>query len=256
MDKPTVTLRNVVLGQGRQKILASIIGKTSDEIRDQARTIVACPVDIVEWRIDWYDGAFDADQCVKQAREICEGIGSKALLATFRTQAEGGEKALDQQAYKALNVSLIEDGCVDAIDLELSQGNALFGELVVKAHEKGVKVFGSSHDFDGTPAKEEIIARLCAMQDLGADVLKIAVMPQCRADVVKLIDATREMYEDHARQPLITMAMGSQGMVTRLVGESYGSAATFGAAAAVSAPGQISVDDLKTVLDIVHAGLS
>ena len=123
MDKTVITLQDVTLGQGRQKILASIVGKTAQEISDQANTIVACPVDIVEWRIDWYDGAFDVDLCVAQAQSIRESIGSRAFLATFRTQAEGGEKAQDRQAYKALYASLIEDGCVDAIDLELSQGD-------------------------------------------------------------------------------------------------------------------------------------
>lgn len=41
-------------------------------------------------------------------------------------------------------------------------------------------MIASSHDFEKTPAKEEILARLIRMQDCGADLLKLAVMPPHR----------------------------------------------------------------------------
>ena len=46
--------------------------------------------------------------------------------------------------------------------------------------------------------------------------------------------------------------MGGMGVVSRLAGESYGSAATFGAAAQASAPGQVGIADLAKVLDTVQ----
>jgi hypothetical protein len=42
------------------------------------------------------------------------------------------------------------------------------------------------------------------MQELGADICKIAVMPQTTADVITLLDATQEMYHKHADRPLIS----------------------------------------------------
>ena len=51
----------------------------------------------------------------------------------------------------------------------------------------------SNHDFEKTPSKEEIVARLQKMQELGADLPKIAVMPQCKKDVLTLLAATEEM---------------------------------------------------------------
>ena len=56
-------------------------------------------------------------------------------------------------------------------------------ELIVEAHRYGVKALASSHDFSGTPDQEEMIRRLCKMQSLAADILKIAVMPQTPKDV-------------------------------------------------------------------------
>ncbi len=51
---------------------------------------------------------------------------------------------------------------------------------------------------------------------------------------------------------IITMSMAKTGVISRLAGEVFGSAATFGAVKKASAPGQISVNDLRTVLTILH----
>ena len=93
------------------------------------------------------------------------------------------------------------------------------------------------------------------MQDMNADISKIAVMPACRQDVLTLLLATLEMTEKYADRPIITMSMAGTGVVSRLVGESFGSALTFGAASQASAPGQIDVEQLRQVLDIIHESL-
>ena len=102
--------------------------------------------------------------------------------------------------------------------------------IISKAHDFNVKVVSSNHDFDKTPEKEELIRRLCKMQELGADIPKIAVMPTCRRDVLMLLDATLEMTESYADRPIITMSMAGTGVISRLAGEAFGSALTFGAA--------------------------
>lgn len=255
MNNQTVKVRNLEIGRGRPKIMASIVGKTQDEVLEQAKMMVSCPVDIVEWRLDWFEGSCDTCLCSNLSQEIRATIGDAPLLMTFRTKDEGGERKLNGRDYEDFYTALIDQSCADLIDAELFKGNEIFSRLVEKAHSKNIKVIGSSHDFEKTPEKAQIIARLCKMQDLGADILKISVMPQNRSDVIALMDATRQMYEEYATQPLITISMGPLGLASRLVGETYGSAATFGAAAAASAPGQISVDDLETVLAIVHKGI-
>ena len=51
------------------------------------------------------------------------------------------------------------------------------------------------------------------------------------------------------------MSMAGTGVVSRLTGETFGSALTFGAATKASAPGQINVNELEQVLDIIHKSL-
>jgi 3-dehydroquinate dehydratase-1 len=90
------------------------------------------------------------------------------------------------------------------------------------------------------------------MQDLGADILKIAVMPNSQKDVITLLFATEEMVSNYAHQPVVTMSMASTGLISRLSGEAFGSAITFGAIEKASAPGQINANELNQVLNIIH----
>ena len=138
------------------------------------------------------------------------------------------------------------------MDVELFTGEETVREIIDAAHAAGVRVVGSSHDFDRTPPKEEIIARLLKMQELGADIPKIAVMPRSKRDVLVLLSATEEMVTEYADRPVITMSMARTGLISRLCGEAFGSACTFGTAGKASAPGQMNAADLDTVLRLIH----
>lgn len=184
-----------------------------------------------------------------------EAIPEMPILATFRSKKEGGELEISTAAYVELNKAIIDSGNADLIDVELFTGEAQVKELIAHAHDKGVRVIMSNHDFDKTPSYNEILTRLKSMQTLGADIPKIAVMPTCKADVITLLQATNDMHENFADRPIITMSMAGTGVLSRLCGEVFGSALTFGAAKKASAPGQMGVEDLKTVLSLLHKSL-
>ena len=93
------------------------------------------------------------------------------------------------------------------------------------------------------------------MQALGADIPKIAVMPTCKRDVITLLAATEEMTTKHNGTPIITMSMGSMGLISRLCGEAFGSSVTFGAVGESSAPGQMNASDLNTILELIHKSM-
>ena len=100
-----------------------------------------------------------------------------------------------------------------------------------------------------SPPKAELVSRMVAMQQAGADLPKLAVMPQSRADVLELLAATAEMTDHHPETPVITMSMGALGAVSRLCGEAFGSAMTFANPGTASAPGQVGLDVVNAVLD-------
>ncbi|PWC16987.1 type I 3-dehydroquinate dehydratase [Brenneria roseae subsp. roseae] len=248
----TVTVKNLVIGEGAPKIIVSLMGKDVPAIKSEAQYYKDFDFDILEWRIDHFDDVENIESVIDAARQLRSIIHDKPILFTFRTAKEGGEKDISPDDYISLNQKIIDSGLVDMIDLELFTGDQWVSATIEHAHAKGVKVIMSNHDFHKTPPKEEIIKRLRKMQELGADIPKIALMPQNKNDVVTLLAATLEMYEKHADRPIITMSMSKPGIISRLSGEVFGSAATFGALKKASAPGQIGIQDLRSVLNILH----
>lgn len=251
----TIKVRDIEIGAGAPKIIVPIVGVTKEDILNEAKTFDSIPVDVVEWRVDWFEHVFEFDKVEDVLKELRTALGNIPLLLTFRTKKEGGEKAIDTKDYKELNLRAAKTGYVDFIDVEIFTGDDVVREIIDGAHAAGVKVIASNHDFFKTPAKSDIIYRLRKMQDMGADIPKIAVMPQSKRDVLTLLCATEEMVTDYADRPIITMSMAGTGVISRLCGEVFGSSMTFGAAKKASAPGQMGVNDLNTVLDLLHCAM-
>lgn len=251
----TVKVRNIEIGAGIPKICVPIVGVTREEILAAAENIKSTKADVVEWRVDWYEDIFDFAKTEATMQALREVLGEMPILFTFRTSKEGGEKAIETETYVELNQNAAKTGLIDLVDVEAFTGDESVKAVVETAHANGVKVIASNHDFHKTPAKEEIVSSLRKMQDLGADIPKIAVMPQNTKDVLTLLAATEEMAREYADRPIITMSMSGTGVISRLCGEVFGSALTFGAVGKVSAPGQIGIEDLTTVIGLLHKSL-
>ena len=251
----TVKIRNVEIGAGIPKICVPIVGVTKEDILAQAKALQSLPADVVEWRIDWFENVFDFDALKDALTDLRAVLRGLPLLMTFRTSKEGGEKAIDAEDYAELNIKAAQTGLVDLIDVEVFTGDEIVSRIIREAHAAGVKVVASNHDFDKTPDKDDIVSRLRKMQAMDADIPKIAVMPRSKKDVLTLLAATEEMATDYADRPIITMSMAGTGVISRLCGEVFGSALTFGAAGKASAPGQMGVQDLSTVLGLLHNAL-
>lgn len=249
----TVTVKNITLGEGIPKICVSLVGKDKEAYITEIAAIRKSAADVVEWRMDWFDEVENIETLLDILQFLHHELYEYPILATFRSTKEGGEKILSDERYVAINEAVCRSGLVDMIDVELFRGEAVVTRLIKTAHANDRKVIMSNHDFHQTPSYDQILTRLKAMQNFGADIAKIAVMPTCKNDVLTLLAATSDMIDQYATCPIITMAMSGTGVITRLCGELFGSCLTFGAAKKASAPGQIPVDDLKQVLDILHA---
>ena len=241
----TVKIRNIVLGEGLPKIAVPNVGENEDEILASAKEIAAAKPDLMEWRIDYYtDGIKDNDQLISTAKKLREVVGELPILVTFRTKNEGGVLGLSEGGYLDLVETVIENRLGDAVDIELFHDEKRVQELVSGAHRYNVVVIMSNHDFEKVPAKDVIEFRLKKMAEMGADVPKLACMPHSAGDVLTLLEATNEV-NNEIPNPLITMAMGDIGKVTRVAGQTFGSSLSFGAVGKTSAPGQLSIDDLR-----------
>lgn len=250
MDK-SVSVKNITFREGETRICVPLVGKSLEELQQRAQALTDAGADIIEWRVDHYADVASPERVMQALQTIHQTLAPIPLIFTFRSKKEGGESELSDEAYFALNHLAASSGLVDIIDIELFNDETRIRKAVDAAHATGVKVIMSSHDFVKTPAKEEIIHRLCRMQDLGADLPKIAVMPQCAEDVLRLLEATLTMNQQHATRPVITMSMGKMGGISRVTGGLFGSAMTFGTTGQVSAPGQIEIGKLREMMSIL-----
>lgn len=247
-----VKIGSLEVGTGMPKVIVPIVAKDVEGIVAKAKELNAYTMDLVEWRVDFFEDVFDIKKTVEAARCLREALDKTPILFTFRTKKEGGEKEIDIETYTALNKALAESGYVDAVDVEIFSGDDVVKANIDNIHAAGKVVVGSNHDFFKTPDKDDLVSRLKKMQDLGADIPKIAVMPTSVADVLVLEAATDEFAHKIADRPIITMSMGPKGVITRIAGELFGSSMTFGAVGQVSAPGQIPVEKLQTAMAILH----
>lgn len=248
----TVEIRNLIIGEGIPKICVPIVGITKEDILSDAKTMVNFPIDLVEWRADWFEDIFNFNHVLEVLSQLRTILNEVPLLFTFRTAQEGGKKAIDIAAYAELNKAVARTDFIDLIDIEAFWGDDFIMPIISEAHKQGIKVIASNHDFEKTLSKDEIVCRLIKMQDIGADIAKIALMPRSKHDVLTVLEASLEMSEQHAQIPIAAISMGKDGLISRLNGELFGSAITFGTVKKASAPGQIEVEDLREILNIIH----
>ncbi len=241
----TVKVRNIVLGEGLPKIAVPNVGVTEEEILASAKEIAAAKPDIMEWRIDYYEaGIMDNEKLIATAKALRDVVGELPILVTFRTKNEGGVLELGEDEYLDLVATVVTNRLGDAVDIELFHYEERVKDLVKQAHNYNVVVIMSNHDFEKVPAKDVIEFRLKKMADLGADVPKLACMPHSADDVLTLLSATNDARKALST-PIITMAMADLGKVSRIAGQVFGSCLSFGAVGKTSAPGQLSIEDLR-----------
>lgn len=249
--KRIVSCGRVHLGDGIPKICVPLMGKSAREMGALAGAAVLSGADVLEWRIDALAPLPSMDQLTPMCDAVRAASGTTPLLMTLRTARDGGSGTADPEAYAQLLCALAPAHLCDALDVEWSAGRERFAHIVWSAHDAGICVVGSSHDFSGTPSRQEIVARLCEMAALGADVCKIAVMPHDRRDVLTLMQACIDA-DEQLEAPLIAIAMGPLGVITRIGGAFMGSCLTFGTAGQASAPGQIDARALRAALEVFH----
>lgn len=249
----TVNIRHLTLGSGQPKIAVPLVAEDENALSAALENLRRAPFDIIELRADCFTRADDPDFLLEQAAAVRRAFPDTPLLFTFRRAEEGGRYPCGKDYYFRLVNQAAASGIIDIIDIELSAGENEVRQAVAAAKADHTAVLMSSHDFQQTPAKSDITGRLKKMEDAGADICKIAVMPQSPADVLTLLEAAWEAHLA-ADRPIVAISMGQLGLVSRIAGATFGSALTFGTAGTASAPGQLDSVKLKNILDILENG--
>ncbi len=251
-----VEVKGKVIGGGKLPLICTpIISKDQPTILAELTKVLDKEPDIIEWRVDFFEGIINVQEVIDVAAKIREIAVNIPILFTIRSSKEGGQPiALSEEQVVELYFAVCKSKSIDLIDIELINSIEHLSYLRKVAHENDTKLILSYHNFEFTPSSEIIRLKFKEAEQLGADIVKIAVMPNQLEDVLTILSLTLEA-KNQLKIPLISIAMGEYGAITRMFGWVFGSAVTFAVGENSSAPGQVPIEDLKTVISIMQKGM-
>jgi len=222
-------------GQNRSLVVASIDGNAYS----QALAAKNLGADVLELRLDLL-GIESLEDAISLTEQVsCIGL---PRIATNRIPAEGGCWSGREEHRLEILEGILPH--VEAVDIEMCTSEK--DRIINRAKSEQTTVIISSHFFDNTPPVEKINEFFRRGKEAGADITKIATMPQSPLDVLKLMEAA-----NNAGSPVCAIAMGKTGSYSRVVGGLYGSVLTYGCIGKPVAPGQLRVDKLKAAMEML-----
>lgn len=239
------------IGQLDLEKKAAVVAVILEKSLEISRKAAKMGADLLEIRLDLL-GIRELETAAETIRKVKSETGLPVIL-TNRSITEGGKwEGKEADRIELLtNLISLKDG-PDAVDIELSAGREARDQVIKAAKARGKTVIVSSHDFSKTPAFQEMKTILEEAFLAGADIAKLAVMPQSRRDVLNLLRVALDARE--AGNAVCTIAMGRLGKHTRVIAPFYGSVLTYAAVniEVSAAPGQFQVDEVKKILELLE----
>lgn len=254
MMENLLCVKGRTVGKGKPLVCVPVMASDKENILKEFNRLIGRRVDMVEWRVDAFDGVGSPNAIREVLAELAPLVKDTILVYTFRSKAQGGLRSFDAERMDDIRQVAAESKVVDFIDIEVFESRRPDREIR-RLQSMGVYVIASHHDFHQTPDRPVIRMLMQQLYESGADIVKLALMPQKMQDVMSLMEETRIFHEENPDRALITMSMGPLGSITRVAGEYIGSCVSFGAGMQASAPGQLPMEDLEKVLSILHRSL-
>lgn len=104
----TVEVRNIKLGEGIPKICVPLVGKTNEEILEEAKFLKNVKFDLIEWRVDHYKDVEDIEKVKEIVKALRDEVKDVVILFTFRSKKEGGELEVSTEYYSELNKTIAQ----------------------------------------------------------------------------------------------------------------------------------------------------
>lgn len=222
------------------KLVVSVMPKSLEEAQaiDANRYVDA---DIIEWRADF----LPKDEILQVAPAIFEKFAGRELLFTLRTRAEGGEIDLSAQEYVQVIKDVTQLYQPEYVDFEYFGNKDVFDQMLDFPN-----LVLSYHNFQETP--ENMMEILSELTGLNPKVVKVSVMAHTEQDVLDLMNFTRGFKTLNPEQEYVTISMGKVGKVSRITSDVTGSSWSFASLDVASAPGQISLSNMKKIREILN----
>ncbi|MBI5588217.1 MAG: type I 3-dehydroquinate dehydratase [Deltaproteobacteria bacterium] len=214
------------------RVAGVIVGKVTDSTVKKALRDGA---DILELRVDTFEDR-DPERLKKTIKTI---HGRLPLLITVRSMKEGGRNPISDKKRVDIFEALMP--FADMIDIELSSGGIL-KNVVSSARRHRKQVIISYHDFKSTPGVKVLREIVKKGIRNGGEIVKVATLVKGPEDLRNLARILSDFNN------LIVIGMGEKGAASRVFFPMLGSLLTYGSIAGSTAPGQLTLKDIKKEL--------
>lgn len=222
-----------------------ITSRNQNDLLADVEAGVANGCDFLEWRRDHFmpGEMLKSEEELKLLNEIKARMPNQGLIYTYRSHREGGICHTSDEVREAAITTAIKSNMVDYIDVELNNEAAFLERIKQALKVSSTQWIVSHHNFEKTPSSKKIETLYTAMDSLGGNVLKLAVMPHSMADLRYFLGETL-IYNEKTEKTIIAIAMGELGGITRIVTELCGGSLTYTAGTGKTAPGQLSLEEI------------
>lgn len=211
--------------------------------------------DLIEFRFDYINEVKSITYSV--LKEVMSFIPPKVLkIFTFRRIQEGGHYDLND--YERLEVlrHLIEVK-PDYLDIEINSESKVLRDIINSAYDNKVKLIFSYHDFEKSISYEELAKiitkfneklklslKIKANRIIGS-IFKIILTAQVFGDNLTILNICKKLSRQDMK--FVCFAMGELGLLSRILCVKFGSLWTYGSLEEKTAPGQIKIEKIREI---------
>jgi len=224
----------------KPRICVSLAAKTPSEIPVMIRRAEEAEADLIEIRLDYLN--IDLSGAMKILEDFVREA-SIPMIATNRQYEQGGLRPQDEDGRIQILIQAAEAG-FRYVDVELT--TAKLGSVVKKIRSYGAKPMISFHDFEKTPSFQDMEKIIRSEIDAEAEICKLITTARNVEDNFKCLLLARKISRS---AKIVCFAMGRKGLISRVLSPVFGGYFTFASlsSGAKTAPGQLSIDDLKSL---------
>lgn len=201
----------------KPKICVSLFGKTINDVISMVQRAEKKGADFVEIRMDY----LNSEDWHKKNLERIVKKATIPLIATNRQFNQGGYRPIKEE-FRILSLIKASELGFQYVDLELTTTN--LESVVREVKNNGTKSIVSFHDFKGTPSNYEMEMIIDSQIKAGAEVCKIVTTASCLEDNIRCL---LFIYRTSEKKDLVCFAMGSKGVLSRILSPLFGAFFTF-----------------------------
>lgn len=214
-----------------------LVSDNEADLYKEIEAAIAQKPDYLEWRRDYFlEDDLDIERRILRKMHTLD----QGLIYTFRSVDEGGFRHVTEKERCKHIVNCIRSGAADYVDIELDGDASVFEEVKKTLKKERTQLMLSHHNFEKTYGYNEIRDIFEMMEAAGADVLKMALNAVNETDF-RTILAAGSTHSLKTNKPMVVIAMGESGRLSRVLPELLGGGLTFAAGAEHTAPGQLSL---------------